>query len=185
MSLEVRLKDLVTAIATDIKTLRTWITGSSTGTLASLATTNKTSLVGAINELNSKTATVPPASEAAAGVVRLATLAEVAAGTDISRAVTAAGVRQERIALRNELLGTDVPAALDTLSELADALADDTAFANTVSTALAARVRTDTATQALTTAQQNNARANIAAVGVASIGDPEVDLVAAYNAAKV
>lgn len=185
MSLQTRLGDLVTAIATDIKQLRTFITGSSSGDLTGLTTTSKASVVAAINEVNAKpTGTTADASETVKGILELATLAEVATGTDALRAVTAAGVRQERIALKAEILGAGVPAALDTLDELAAALADDAAFSSTVTTALANRVRTDTAAQGLNTTQQSNARTNIDAVGNAAIGNPETDLVAAYTTAK-
>lgn len=54
MSLQTRLSDLITAIGTDYKQLRTWITGSSSGNLTGLNTTAKTDLVAAINEVNAK-----------------------------------------------------------------------------------------------------------------------------------
>lgn len=50
-TLQVRLSDFITAVGTDIKLLRTYITGSSSGNLTSLATTYKTDIVGAINEV--------------------------------------------------------------------------------------------------------------------------------------
>lgn len=186
LSLQTRLSDLVTAIGTDYKQLRTWISGSSSGNLSGLNTTDKASIVGAINEVNAKpTSGAPPdASESVKGVVELATLAEVAAGADAARVVTPAGVRQERIALKEEILGAGVPAALDTLAELADALGDNADFAASVTTSLASRVRTDTAAQGLTTQEKLNARTNIDAVALSAIGDPETDLVAVYAAAK-
>lgn len=186
LSLQTRISDLITAIGTDIKQLRIWVTGSSSGTLSGLTTTAKTDLVAAVNEVNAKPTggTPPDASETVKGVVELATLAEVTTGTDALRAVTPAGVRQERVALKAEILGPGVPAALDTLDELAAALADDANFAATTTTALGNRVRTDTAAQGLTTTQQGNARTNIAAVGTADIGNPDADLVALYTTAK-
>lgn len=141
MSLQTRIGDLITAVGTDIKQLRTWITGSASGDLTGLTTTAKTSIVAAINELDADiaAATIPDASETVKGKVELATLAEVATGTDALRAVTAAGVRQERTALKAEILGAGVPAALDTLDELAAALSDDANFASTVTTSLAGK----------------------------------------------
>lgn len=183
MTLQTRLGDLITAIGTDYKQLRTWVTGSGTGDLTGLNTTAKNSIVAAVNEVNGKSAAVPAASALAPGIVELATLAEVAAGTDSTRVVTVEGVRQERIALRNEIFGTGVPAALDTLDELAAAIGDDANFATTVTTALANRVRVD-APQSLTTQQMTNARSNISAVGFIDIGNVETDLVALYTAAK-
>lgn len=186
MSLQNRLSDLITSIGTDYKQLRTWISGSSSGDLTGLTTTDKASLVAAINEVDAKPTSGDPsdASETVKGVVELATLAEVAAGADTERAVTSAGVRQERTALKAEILGAGVPAALDTLDELAAALADDANYAATVTAALANRVRVDTAAQGLTGTEQGNARTNIDVYSKAELGDPETDLVAAYTAAK-
>lgn len=186
MSLQTRLSDLITAIGTDYKQLRTWITGSSSGTLASLTTTDKTSLVAAVNEVKTlaSSGSVPDATTTTAGKIEIATLAEVATGTDTVRAVTPEGVRQERVALKAEILGAGVPAALDTLDELAAALADDASFSSTVTTALGNRVRTDTAAQGLTGTEQTNARTNIAAVGSTDIGNADADLVALYTTAK-
>ena len=186
MSLQTKISELITAIGTDIKTLRTYITGSASGDLTGLTTTAKGNLVAAVNEVNAKPAGSPAdatetvkgvaelatlaevatgtdstrivtpagvrqertaieaqlpaaASETVAGKVELATLTEVATGTDSTRAVTAAGVRQERTALKSEILGGAPAAALDTLTELADALADDASFATTMTNSLAGK----------------------------------------------
>src|SRR4051812_39181672 len=140
MSLQTRISELITAVGTDVKQLRTWITGSSSGDLTGLTTTVKTSLVAAVNEVNAKPAGNPPtASVTTQGIIEIATLAEVATGTDTARAVTPEGVRQERTALKAEILGAGVPAALDTLDELAAALADDANFAGSVTTSLAGK----------------------------------------------
>jgi len=169
MSLDIRLSDLATAVATDIKALRTWITGSSSGTLSGLTTTDKSNIVGAINEVNAKpTSGAPPdASTSVKGILELADLAEVAAGVDTTRAVTVQGVRQERTALKEEILGVGVPEALDTLEELAEALGDDENFAAAVTTQLASiEAELDTKQDA------------------AEIGNANADLVALYYAAK-
>lgn len=184
MSLQTRLSDLITAVGTDIKQLKVWLTGSSSGDLTGLNTAYKADIVGAINEVNSKPSTAPPdATTAVKGIIEIATLAEVGTGTDTVRAVTPEGVRQERNAVKAEILGAGVPAALDTLDELAAALADDANFAATTTTALGNRVRVDAA-QAFTAPQQTQGRSNIGAQDSASIGNPDVDLVAAYTAAK-
>lgn len=82
MSLQTRLADLVTAVGTDIKLLRTYITGSSTGDLSSLTTTAKGSIILAINEVKAgATGSPPAATETTAGVAQVATQAEVNAGT--------------------------------------------------------------------------------------------------------
>lgn len=148
MSLATRLADLATAVGTDIKQMRVWVTGSSSGNLTGLTTADKTSIVAAINEVQSEVGaagwSAVDASETVKGIVELATLAEVATGTDALRAVTVAGVRQERTALKAEILGAGVPGALDTLDELAAALADDANFAASVTTSLAGKQPLDT-----------------------------------------
>jgi hypothetical protein len=186
MSLATRLGDLATAIGTDMKLLRTFITGSGTGDLTALNTTDKSSLVGAVNEVKASVAgaTIPDASEGVKGKIALATLAEVATGTDTTKAVTAQGVHQERASLKNEILGAGVPAALDTLKELADAMADDANYAATTTAALGNRLRVDINTQGLTAQQQANGQINLGVYGTTAIGDPETDLVAVYTAAK-
>lgn len=151
MSLQTRLSDLITSVGTDIKQLRTWITGSSSGNLTGLTTTDKTSIVAAINELAANPGDV---------------------------------VQADLDALKAEILGAGVPAALDTLDELAAALGDDANFAATITTALGNRVRTDTAAQGLDATQKANARTNIDVYSKAELGDPETDLAAAYATAK-
>ena len=149
MSLVTNVTDLATRISTEFKTVRTLITGSGTGTLAALTTTDKTSVVAAINEVNASASSPPDASVTVKGLVELATLAEVTTGTDTARAVTPQGLKQATDAVRASILGAGVPAALDTLDELAAALGDDANFASTVTTALAAIG--DTSTNFVTT----------------------------------
>jgi len=74
------------------------------------------------------------ASETAAGLVELATTAEVVAGTDTARAATPAGVAASIAALV-----ASSPAALNTLNELAAALGNDPNFATTIANALATK----------------------------------------------
>jgi len=136
VSLDTRLSDLATAVATDIKQHRVWISGSSSGDLTGLNTTNKASLVAAINEV-------------LAG----------SAGGDV--------VQADLDALKEEILGAGVPEALDTLDELAQALGDDENFAATVTAQLAAL------DAELDTKQDAD-----------EIGDPNIDLVSLYIAAK-
>lgn len=151
MSLQTRLSDLITAIGTDYKQMRTWITGSSSGSLSALTTTTKTDLIAAINEVNAK-----PSSEVTPG--------------DLAN-------------LKTEILGAGVPAALDTLDELAAALGDDANFAASITTALGNRVRVDAA-QAFTGPQQTQGCSNIGAQESASIGNSDADLAALYTTAK-
>ena len=84
--------------------------------------------------------------------------------------------------LRNELRG-GAGAALDTFIEIEARLGQDAGTVAALATAIAARVRFDEA-QVLTPVQRAFARSNIGAQESATIGDPTVDLVALYNAAK-
>lgn len=117
MSLQQRLTDLATAIGTDIKLLRTYVTGSSTGDLSGLSTTAKTSLISAINEVNSNVtaSSTPVASTTVAGKVRLATDSEVLA-MSANDCVVRPGSLGAIANVANGFLkldsGTKVPAAL-------------------------------------------------------------------------
>lgn len=166
MSLVTQLSSLATAVASDIKTLFARV-----GDPASLTTTNKANLVAAVNEVRttatSAAANVTPATTTTAGVVRLATLTEMATGVDPSAVATVAGVRQERAALKTEILG-GVGTMADTLQELYDLAqaAEETAAINNLVTVV-------------------NGKADASAVYTKTeIGNPETDLVAVYTAAK-
>jgi microcystin-dependent protein len=102
------------------------VTGLSTA-LDGKAPTSHTHLKAQITDL-------AQATEAVAGLVELATLAEATAGVDTSRAMTSAGVK----AAINAVVDA-APGALDTLNELAAALGDDPNFATTMTTALAGK----------------------------------------------
>lgn len=94
MTLQLRLQDFITAVATDYKQLRTWMTGSAAGDLTGLNTANKASLVDAINEIKATGGgggtgtTVSAATELDAGIAEIATQAETTLGTDDNRFVT-------------------------------------------------------------------------------------------------
>lgn len=81
--MQIRLSDLITAVGTDYKQFRTWITGSTSGTLTGLTTTVKTDLISAINEVNAKPTGGTPsdASETVKGIAEVATQAETTTGT--------------------------------------------------------------------------------------------------------
>lgn len=168
MTLQTRLDDFITAVGTDYKQFKTWMFGSDNGSLANLTTTDKSSLVAAINEAKAGNSGAPPnATEAAVGVVELATLTEMATGTDTTRVATVAGVRQERNAVKAEILG-GATSAWDTLQEMkafvdaAEESGDITALTSVVGTkANSVDVYTKT-----------------------ELGNVERDLVAAYTAAK-
>ena len=175
MVMDTRVKDLATRVATEFKTVKSLLSGNNTGDLTALTTTAKSSLLAAINEVNAKPSSTGPAISDAT-----TTTTSVWSSTKTNQVITDA-----RAAVKTEILGAGVPAALDTLDELAAALGDDASFATTVTTGLGNRVRVDTAAQGLTTQQQANARTNIAAAGTADVGPTDTDYVALFNAGLV
>lgn len=159
MSLESKIISLAQGIGADIKTLTT-----SQGNLTLLTTTNKTSLVAALNELK----TLVDAG-GGAGIDDASTSASSTwSSTKISTQITSA---------INSILAS-APTALDTLNELAAAIGNDPTFATTIATSIGNRVRYDAA-QALTVGQQLQACTNI------GVGDPDHNFLAEYAAAKL
>lgn len=173
-TLQTRLQDLAVSVATQIKGVRTMVNGNA-GDLSALSTTAKDNLVAAINELKASIADAVAGSGALIDDAATDSTTETYSITKINDIVATA---------INELT-TGAPAALDTLDELAAALADDANFAATMTAALASRVRTDTATQGLTALEQSNARTNINAYGPVELGNPDTDLVSVFNAGLV
>jgi hypothetical protein len=89
MSLATNVSNLATRVATEFKTIRTLVTGSGTGTLSGLTTTDKTSVVAAINEVKAGSSGSPSdASETVKGIAELATTSETTTGTDDLRIIT-------------------------------------------------------------------------------------------------
>lgn len=162
MKLTQRVALLAQAMGVDIKLL----TGK-VGNLANLTTTQKGSLVAALNELRTAVASASGIDDSAASTSKGYSSSKV-------EALIAAAITQ---------LTNAAPAALDTLKELADAIANDPNYAATITTALSNRVRFDAA-QVLTAEQQKQARDNIGAYGEEQVGDTDHDFVADYNAAK-
>lgn len=172
-TLQVRLQDLATRIATECKALRTLINGNAAD-LTALTTTAKTNLVAAINEVKS----IADAASGSGG----ATINDAA--TDTTETWSSQKVTDYIASQLANLLG-GAPAALDTLNELAAAIGDDANFAGTMTAALGNRVRVDTAAQGLTVLQQQNARTNIDAYGSVEIGNPDTDFVATFQTGLV
>ena len=166
MSLETRLRDLATRIATECKSLRILVNGNAAD-LAALTTTAKGNLVAALNEVK---AIADAASLAAPINDSTTSTSSTWSSTKVSSEITAA----------LNALTTGAPRALNTLDELAAALGDDANFASTITTALGNRVRVDAA-QGLSAPQQAQARSNIAAIGSSEIGDPETNLVTVFT----
>lgn len=151
-----RITALAQAIANDIKTLT-----ASQGSLTALTTTNKTSLVAALDEL--KTAIVNASNINDSETNTSATWSSQKINITINNAVAA--------------LVNGASTTLDTLKELADALGNDANFAATIATQMGKRVRVD-ATQTFTVEEQAQGCANL------GIGNPDTDLLAVYIAAK-
>jgi hypothetical protein len=172
MTLEQRLILLAQAIGADIKTLTL-----AQGSLSSLTTTAKTSLVAAINELKGLVD----------GLSGGGAVIDDGAGDGDTTVTWSADKIHDYVAAAILALKDDLTdgagSALDTLKELADALNNDPNFATTIATEIANRVRYDT-NQSLSEPQQAQARANIGAQSAAAVGDTDHDFVADYNTAK-
>lgn len=169
MSLETRLVALAQSIGTDIKSLKT-----DQGTLSSLNTTTKTSLVAAINEL------IVLIGSAGASINDSAGNGDTTVTWSADKIFDS--IEAAKTAIVNQL--TDGAAeALNTLSELATALNNDPNFATTIATEISNRVRYDAA-QTLTAPQQAQARTNIGAVSTTDVGNTDRDFVADYTTAK-
>lgn len=151
-----RITSLAQAIAADIKLLTT-----NQGALTALTTTDKTSLVKAINELKSSITNVTNINDASTSTS--ATWSSDKINTSINNAVSA--------------LVNGAGTTLDTLKELAGALGNDANFATTIATQMGKRVRVD-ADQTFTVAEQAQGCANL------GIGNPDTDLLAVYTTAK-
>lgn len=131
------------------------------GSLTALTTTDKTSLVNAINELKTAIASASGIDDGSTSTS--ATWSSDKINTSINNAVAA--------------LVNGAGTTLDTLNELAEALGDDANFATTIATQMGKRVRVD-APQTFTVAEQAQGCENL------GIGNPDTDFVAVYNTAK-
>jgi len=163
-TLIVRISDLATRMATECKSLRTLVNANGAD-LSALTTTQKASLVAAINEL--KTA-----------LDALGTPITISDSTSSTTQVWSSSKVSSEITAAKNALTSGAAAALDTLSELASALGNDANFASTITTALGYRLRFD-AVQTLTTEQKTQACANL------GIGEPDTDFVTTFNSGLV
>ena len=157
--MQTRISDLATRVATECKALRTMINANATD-LSSLTTTQKGSLVAAINELKSALA----ASSSVTINDSSTGLTEVWSASKVSSAIATA---------KSELVN-GAGTALDTLYELAAALGNDANFASTMTTSLGYRLRFD-ASQTLTAGQMTQACTNL------GIGEPDTNFVTTFN----
>jgi capsid protein len=165
MSLQTRIESLVLRLATEFRTVH-----GQAGSLANLSTTDKTSLVAAINELRTQIDAVAASTEI-----------DDSNAASLTTTFSADKITTLLDALKVDLLG-GADAAFDTLKELQDAiLADQTGIAALLA-AIDKRVRFD-ATQTLTNEEQTQARSNIGTIAASDIGDPNTDLVAVFESA--
>ena len=174
MTLEEHLIAVVTACGADYKAARLMI-----GDITALATTDKSSVVKAVNELKAAIDNII----AGGGGVQI----DDTAGDGDTDVTWSADKIGDVIGLAMRAVKDDLTAgagaALDTLKELADALNNDPSFYQTIANGMAKRVRVDAA-QTFSEAEKAQARENIGAYGEAEIGNPDADLAAIYTAAK-
>lgn len=143
MSLSLNLRNALTRVATEFKTVNNKIAGNNAGSLSGLNTTAKANLVAAINELKS----------------------------DLALA-TNGGLSQADVDARIALIVGSAPATLDTLTEIAAAIGNDANFAATMTSSLAYRLRFDAA-QSLTAGQRTQGLANLGAAAAAHNHDSQ------------
>lgn len=163
MSQELKLIALAQSIGSDIKLLI-----NRTGDMTSLMTTAKGNVVAAINELYGLLGSSGAVIDDTAGDGATSVTWSVDKIHDM--------IELAKADVKNDLLG-GASAAFDTLKELQDLITGD----ETIVSALAVKVGEKVSfaeAQTLTTGQRLQACNNL------GIGDPEADLVSAYNAAK-
>jgi capsid protein len=163
MSLAMRIESLVIRVAQEFNDVR-----AKAGNLANLTTTDKSSLVAAINELKAAVVSSSGIDDA-----------QVAATTTYSSAKIVGLLNT----LKAEILG-GADAAYDTLMEIQQFLRNGTSGLEALLAAVNMRVRFDAA-QSLSVAEQLQARTNIGAIAASDIGDTDTDFVAVFAGALV
>jgi len=161
MTVETRTRDLAIRIATEFNTIRSF-----RGDLSGLSTTDKTSLVAAINEVLGLATSGAVIDDAAASTTT--TYSSDRIDADIAAAIA-------------NVVGT-TPEAFDTLQELLTEIQSNDSDILGILTAQALRVSVDAA-QGFSAAQQTQGRENIGAQSAAEIGDTNRDFVADFDAA--
>ena len=190
MSLQTNLTNLATRLSTQAKALKILINGNAAD-LSGLATTEKSNLVAAINEV------VGSVGEGGGAAIN-------DTGTSTSSVWSSSKTNTEILAKVSALVDS-APGALDTLNELAAALGDDPNFAATLTTALAGKAPIshshgagDLPAASLTQPGISEAATNaetatgtdplryVTVAGLRSVmGDPETDLVAVFEAGLI
>lgn len=165
MSLTTQISNLAVRVATECKSIR-----ATTGDKTTLTTTNKTTLVAAINELQASLGT-------AAGILDSAGAGDTTHTWSADKIITAIS------AAKADLIN-GAPAAYDTLLEIADQLSTDGGAISGLLTAVGNRVAFDQA-QTLTAPQKAQALANIGAISAADVGDVTTNFVTTFEAGLV
>jgi capsid protein len=163
MSLASKIHSLVQRIAAEFKALRRDL-----GNPLDLSTTDRSSLVSAINEVRALIDATPGLN-----------IIDDAMASSMSTTFSAAAIINRLDQLKADILG-GADGAFDTLKELQDALASDQSGLAALTQAIDARVRTD-ADQNLTLEGQAQARFNIGAISVEAVGDTDADLVTVFT----
>jgi capsid protein len=161
MSLATRIESLVIRVAQEFNDVR-----SKAGNLANLSTTDKSSLVAAINELKAEVVSSVNIDDAQIATTSTYSSSKIVSLLD---------------ALKTEILG-GADAAYDTLVEIQQLLQNGTSGLDALLASINNRVRFDAA-QTLTAPEQLQARANIGAVAAADVGNTDTDFVAVFNGA--
>lgn len=165
MSLTTQISNLAVRVATECKSIR-----SVTGDKTSLTTTDKTTLVAAINEIKA-------AMASAAGIL------DTASAGDTSHTWSADKIVAQLAAVKSEIL-SGAPEAYDTLLEIANQLATDDGAIGGLLTAVGNRVAFDQV-QTLTAPQKTQAISNIGAISAADVGDVTTNFVTTFEAGLV
>lgn len=165
MSLQTQITNLATRVGTECKSIR-----AAMGDKTALTTTDKSTLVAAINEL---VTTIASASS----------ILDSATTGDTTHTWSANKIVAEINAAKTAIIN-GAPAAYDTLIEIATQLSTDQTALGNLLTAVGNRVAFDAA-QTLTAPQKAQAIANIGAISAADVGDVNSGFVATFNAALV
>jgi len=170
-TLQVRLQDLATRIATEVKALRTLLNGNAADNSA-LITTVKTNLVAAINEVKTQANSL-----AASGGATINDAASSSSTQTYSIDKIVTSISEARAALKAEILG-GAGAAYDTLQELKAFLDSNS---GDIASLVANRLRFDAA-QSLTAPQKVQGNANLGSAALVDTGNLDTNLVTVFEA---
>lgn len=171
-TLEQRLSEFILALGADIKALSNKDAAQDTimGALNDLSTTQKGSLVEAINNVLAIATTAASVIDDGEGIEAEKTYSKLAISTKLQE-------------LKAQILGDMPPETLDTIKEIADWITNDESVMAGIVNSIAKRVAVDSA-QTFTDEEKAQGRQNIGAQEAAAIGDTNTDLVALYTTAK-